>query len=401
MNRSDYDIDVSGPLVVGVPRETLPGERRVALCPDDVRTLSQLGLAVWIERGAGAGAGFTDDAYRGAGARVTDDRAELLGGAGIIAQVNTYPANPVAGGADLEVLHPGQTVVGMADPLGAASRVAELSSRFVVGFGLELLPRITRAQSMDVLSSMGMVSGYRAAVLAAARLPRCFPMSMTAAGTVHAARVLVIGAGVAGLQAIATARRLGAVVRAYDVRPAAREQVESVGGVFLSIDMDTAGSEDAGGYAREQGEDQLSRQRALLAQAVADSDVVITTAAIPGKQAPLLVTESMVASMAPGSVVVDLAAPRGGNCACTRPGVDTWVDDVLVMGPLNLPAEIPYHASRMYSRNLTSFLRHVVRENALHIDDADEITRGTLMCRDGQIVHARLRETLGMEPLPC
>lgn len=399
--KTHYEIDLIGPLVVGVPRETLPGERRVALCPDDVRTLSKLGMTLWIERGAGDGAGFGDAAYEQAGARVLADRAELLGGAGLLAQVNTYPANPSAGGAELEALHLGQAVVGLADPLGAAPRVAELSSRQVVGFGLELLPRITRAQSMDVLSSMAMVSGYRAAVLAAARLPKCFPMSMTAAGTVHAARVLVIGAGVAGLQAIATARRLGAVVRAYDVRPIAREQVESVGGVFLSLDLDTAGAEDAGGYARAQGEDQLARQRELLHQAVAESDVVITTAAIPGRPAPLLVTAESVAAMAPGSVIVDLAAPRGGNCACTEPGREVEVGGVVIMGPLNLPAEVPHHASRMYSRNLTSFLRHLVREQSLHLDAGDEIIRDTLLCRDGQVVHARLRETLGLEPLRC
>ncbi|HUH03409.1 MAG TPA: NAD(P) transhydrogenase subunit alpha [Kofleriaceae bacterium] len=401
MNRSHHEISIARPLVLGVPRETMPGERRVALCPDDARALADLGLTVRLERGAGAAAGFDDAAYRAAGAAVMSDRTDLFGGADIIAQVNTYPANPAAGARELEALHAGQAVIGLADPLGATPRVAELSARCVVGFGLELVPRITRAQSMDVLSSMAMVAGYRAAVLAAARLPRCFPMSMTAAGTVHAARVLVIGAGVAGLQAIATARRLGAVVRAYDVRPAAREQVESVGGVFVSLHLETGDSEDAGGYARAQGEEFLAQQRVLLAEVVADSDVVITTAAVPGQPAPVLVTREMVASMSQGSVVVDLAAPRGGNCECTRPGHDLEVDGVSVLGPLNLPADIPYHASRMYSRNLASFVRHLVRERALHIDDGDEITRGTLMCRDGEVVHARLRQTLGMEPLPC
>jgi H+-translocating NAD(P) transhydrogenase subunit alpha len=252
-----------------------------------------------------------------------------------------------------------------------------------------------------VLSSMAMVAGYKAVILAAERLPRCLPMFMTAAGTVKPARVFVIGAGVAGLQAIATAKRLGAVVRAYDVRPQVREQVESVGGSFVSLALDSDGAEGEGGYANDKGEEFYARQRAMMAEVVAGSDVVITTAAIPGRPAPVLVTSEMVRAMEPGSVVVDLAAPRGGNCAATVPGQEVVVDGVTVIGPLNIAASVPYHASRMYSRNLMAFLRHLVRERSLALDLADEITAGTLMCRDGEIVNARVRESLGMEPLPC
>ncbi len=380
-------------MIVGVPKETYAQERRVALIPDVLSTLDKAGVEVVVEAGAGAAAGYPDGEYEEKGAAIKT-RAELFERADTILQVRTYAANAEAGGADLEDLRPGQAVIGMADPLTALTEIEQLAQRRTTLFALELMPRITRAQSMDILSSMATVAGYKAVLLAAAELPRMFPLLMTAAGTLAPARVLVIGAGVAGLQAIATARRLGAVAMAYDVRPAVREQVESLGGQFVDLQLDSADSEDAGGYAKAQGEDFYRRQQEELAKVVAANDVVVTTAAIPGQQAPILITEAAVAAMAPGSLVVDLAAERGGNCALTRPGETVEAGDVKVMGPLNLPSTAPYHASQMYAHNITTFLRHLVEEGALKIDLEDEITRETLVTRDGEIVHPRVRELL-------
>ncbi|MGE5646627.1 MAG: NAD(P) transhydrogenase subunit alpha [Acidobacteriota bacterium] len=362
---------------VGVLRETFPGERRVAVVPLSVPALAKAGAQVVIERGAGAAAGFPDSEYEQKGARLVS-RDEAIGAAGVLLQIR-------AGG---QGVRSGQTVIGF----GEAYR--ELAAAGVTAFAMELMPRITRAQSMDALSSMATIAGYKAVLLAANALPRMFPMLMTAAGTIAPARVLVIGAGVAGLQAIATARRLGAVVSGYDIRPAVKEQIESLGARFVVLDLAAEAAQDQGGYARAMGEEFYRRQRELMGEVIAAHDVVITTAAVPGKKAPILVTAEMVARMAPGSVVVDIAAERGGNCELTRPGETVEANGVSILGPLNLPSTIPYHASQMYSRNITTFLAHLLKKGELTIDLADEITRETLVARAGEIVNARVRQAL-------
>lgn len=386
-------------MVVGVPEETRAGERRVAVVPKSVEKLRRDGLEVLLQRGAGTSAGFPDAGYESAGARLVDDRGELFAAADIVVQVNAPGANTDAGAADLELLRPGQLIVGLHDPLGAAEAVRRLAGTGATGFALELLPRISRAQPMDALSSQATVGGYRAALLAATRLPKLYPMMITAAGTVTPARVFVIGAGVAGLQAIATSRRLGAVVEAYDVRPAVREQVESLGARFVELALDTGETEAEGGYARAMDEEFYRRQRELMAEAVAGSDAVITTAAVPGKRSPLLLTEEAVRGMRPGSVIVDLAAAGGGNCELTRAGETVEAHGVTIMGPLNLPAEAPYHASEMYARNVSAFLGELVDDGELAIDDDDPIHADTLLTRAGEVVNLRVRELLGL-PAP-
>jgi NAD(P) transhydrogenase subunit alpha len=381
-------------MTVGVPKETYPGERRVALVPAAVPLLKKAALDVIIEAGAGLEAGFPDAAYAEKGARIVAGREVLFRTAEVILQVRAYGANPEAGRGDLRLLKAGQTVIGFFDPLGAPERVREAAATGATLFALELIPRITRAQGMDALSSMATIAGYKAVILAAEHLPKIFPMLMTAAGTLAPARVFVIGAGVAGLQAIATARRLGGVVQAYDVRPSVKEQVQSVGAKFVELPLETAGAEDTGGYARAFDESFYRRQRELMARVVAESDVVISTAAVPGERAPVLVTEPMVASMAPGSVIVDLAAERGGNCELTRPGQTVTAHGVTILGPLNLPATVPHHASQMYARNLAAFLVHLAKDGALAMDLEDAITRETLVARDGQVVHPRVLEKL-------
>lgn len=383
-------------LTVGVPKETFPGERRVAMTPRGIDLLSKAGLSSLVEAGAGDAAGFPDREYQEHGARLSSGRAEVFAAADIIVQVRTLGANPEAGRADLQLLRPGQVLIGFTDSLTAGAECAELAARGVTTLAMELMPRITRAQSMDALSSMATVAGYEAVLLAASALPRMFPMLTTAAGTIPPARVLVIGAGVAGLQAIATARRLGAVVSGYDVRAAAREQVESLGAKFVAMALESGQAEDQGGYAKALGEDFYRRQRELMTAVVRENDVVITTAAVPGKKAPVLITREMVAGMSPGSVIVDLAAERGGNCELTRPGKTVLEEGVQVFGPLNLPSEAPYHASQMYARNLAAFLKHLVKDGALPLDEGDEITRETMVTRDGQIVHPRVREAQGL-----
>jgi len=380
-------------MIVGIPRETLPGENRVAMVPAAAAQLVKAGLDVRVETGAGVAAGYPDEAYRDKGAVIVSSREDLFVAADVIAQVNGYGANPETGRSDLELMHEGQVVIGFCDPLGAAQRVAELAHRKVTGFAMELVPRITRAQAMDALSSMANIAGYKAVLLAAERLPKMFPLSMTAAGTIKPARVFVIGAGVAGLQAIATAKRLGAVVHAYDVRPAVKEQVQSVGGRFVELELETGEAEDAGGYAVEQADDFLRRQRELMAKVVRDSDVVITTAAIPGKKAPVLVTAEMVEAMSPGSVIVDLAATRGGNCELTD-GRETVAHGVTILGPADLASTVAYHASQMYANNLTKFLLHLVADGELNLDLEDEITASTMMCHGGSVIHQRIREAL-------
>lgn len=380
---------------VAVPTETLPGERRVALVPDSAAALIKRGMRVAVQAGAGTQAGFTDAAFQLAGAQIVADRGELFAGADVILMVRQLGANPTAGRDDLPLLKAGQTMIGFCEPLWDPRAAQELARCGVTVFSMELIPRITRAQSMDALSAMASIAGYKAVVLAAEHLPRMFPMSMTAAGTITPARVFVIGAGVAGLQAIATAKRLGALVRGYDVRPAVREQVESLGAKFVEMELEPGAAEDKGGYAKAMGEEFYRKQRELMARVVAEHDVVITTAAVPGKKSPMLVTGEMVQKMIPGSVIVDLAAERGGNCELTVPDQVTCVHGVTILGPTNLPATVPYHASQMYAKNISTLLLHMVKDGALHIDPGDEIIRETMVARDGEIVHPRVRELLG------
>ncbi|HVT61773.1 MAG TPA: NAD(P) transhydrogenase subunit alpha [Thermoanaerobaculia bacterium] len=386
-------------IVIGVTKETFAGERRVAMVPGALALLRKSGCELLLEAGAGEAAGYPDAEYTAKGGRVAGSRAEIYATAGVILQVRLLGSNPEAGRADLALLHAGQVVIGLADPLAAPESSRELAARGVTSFALELMPRITRAQSMDVLSSMATISGYKAVLLAANTLPRLFPMLMTAAGSITPARALVIGAGVAGLQAIATARRLGAVVSAYDVRPAVKEQVESVGARFVSMELDSSGSEDRGGYAKAMDESFYRRQRELMADVVKRHDVVIATAAVPGKKAPVLITRDMVAGMVPGSVIIDVAAERGGNCELTRPGETVVEGPATILGPLNLPSTVPGHASQMYARNAANFLAHLLRSGRSAIDaldTGDEITRETLVTHGGAVVHPRVRELLGM-----
>jgi NAD(P) transhydrogenase subunit alpha len=326
----------------------------------------------------------------------TASRAEVFGSADVVFQVLGHGANDRTGGEDLKLLRPGQGLIAFLRPLGSPETVKEIAATGALAFAIELLPRITRAQSMDALSSMSTVAGYKAVLLAASTVPRMFPMLMTAAGTVTPARVLVIGAGVAGLQAVATARRLGAVVSAYDVRPAVKEQVESLGARFVELPLETRDAEDAGGYARAQDESFYRRQRDLMARVAADSDVVITTAVVPGRTAPVLVTAGMVRDMAPGSVIVDMAAERGGNCELTRANETVVEHGVTIIGPVNLAGTVPYHASQLYARNIATFFLHLVKEGRLRLDLEDEITRETLLTREGAVAHPRVREALGL-----
>ncbi|MBE7559853.1 Re/Si-specific NAD(P)(+) transhydrogenase subunit alpha [bacterium] len=382
-------------MIVGVPRETFPGENRVALVPGVLAALTKHKWEILIEKNAGLAAGFRDQDYVDKGAKIAS-REEVFQKADIVLQVRALGANPEAGRADLPLLRKEQIVIGMMEPLTAGREAAALAERGATAFALELIPRITRAQSMDVLSSMATIAGYKAVLLAANHLPRMFPMLMTAAGTVTPAHVFVVGAGVAGLQAIASARRLGAKVEAYDVRPAVKEQIESLGGKFVELPIETGQAEDKGGYAKAMDEDFYKRQRELMLSVVAHSDVVITTAAVPGKKAPVLVTAEMVRAMAPGSVIVDLAAERGGNCELTRPGETVRAGEVTILGPLNVPATIPYHASQMFAKNVTNFLVNMItKQGEFNIDCNDEIVSETLVARGGQVVHPRVRETLG------
>ena len=380
---------------VAVVKEQFPGERRVALLPENVEKLIAAGYEVLVEEGAGEAAGIIDQNYADAGAAVTS-RSQLTG-ADVLVQVRSLGANTVNGVEDLELLNAGQLVIGMCDPLGNAEAIAELAQAGVSQIALEMVPRITRAQSMDVLSSMATIAGYRAVLHAAYQLPRMFPLNMTAAGTLSAARVFIIGAGVAGLQAAATAKRLGAIVSAYDVRPDCREQVESVGARFVELELEAEDAEDAGGYAKEQTEDFLTRQRAFMAEVASEHDIIITTAAIPGRQSPLLLTSDAVHGMGHGSVIVDLAAERGGNCAETQADQTIVVDGVTIMGPTNLPSEIPYHASQMFGNNVTNLLLHLISEEGeIELDLEDDIVAGCLISKEGEIVNQRIGDLLGV-----
>jgi NAD(P) transhydrogenase subunit alpha len=388
-------------MIVGVPRESFPGERRVALVPAAIPNLIKTGLEVVVEAGAGAAAGYPDADYTAKGAKIAADRAEVFRAADIVVQILCYGSNDKTGKADLPLFRNGQLLIGFLRPLGSIETIQEIASKGVTSFSVELMPRTTRAQSMDVLSSMGTICGYKAVVLAADTSPRIFPMLTTAAGTITPCRVFVIGAGVAGLQAIATARRLGAVASAYDLRPAAKEQVQSLGGRFVELPIEAKDAEDARGYARAQDETFYKRQRELLGKVVAESDVVICAAVIPGKKSPILVTKEMVASMAPGSVIVDLAGERGGNCELTRPGEIVVEHGVTIIGWFNLASTVPYHASQMYARNVTAFLQHLVKEGKLQLNMDDEIIRETMLTRGGEVVNARVREFFSLPALPA
>ena len=381
------------PITLGVPRETFPGERRVALTPRACEALQKIGIAVLIEENAGAAAGFPDRHYLDRGVRMTN-RADVFAAADLVTQVRSLGANPQAGLADLPLLHSGQVVIGFAEPLTSLQECAELATRKVSLFAMELIPRITRAQSMDALSSMATLAGYRAVILAASTLPKMFPMMMTAAGTIAPAKVFVLGAGVAGLQAIATSKRLGAVVSAYDVRPAVKEQVESVGAKFVTLDVQTGEAEDKGGYAKAMDEAFYRRQRELLTAVLREQDVVITTAAVPGLKAPVLITAEMAEAMPPGSVIVDIAAERGGNCELTRPGETFVHNGVTIIGPLNLPSALPRDASQLYSSNVSALIKLIAPKGDLVLNHEDQIVRETLVTHEGQVVNARVLELL-------
>jgi NAD(P) transhydrogenase subunit alpha len=373
-------------MIVGVVKETVPGERRVALIPDSVSKLIGSKLEVRVQSGAGSEAFYSDQAFEKAGARLVPDAEAVLSESDVIVKVQPPTLDEVG------QLKAGAILISFLQPSTNAEVVKELAKRRVTAFSLELVPRISRAQSMDALSSQANVSGYKAVLLAATRLGKFFPLLITAAGTVTPARVLVLGAGVAGLQAIATARRLGAVIYAYDVRPAVKDEVKSLGATFVELPLEA--QEGQGGYAREQSEEFLRRQRELIGEHVAAADVVITTAAVPGRRAPILVTKDMVAKMRPGSVVVDLAADSGGNVELTKPGEVVTVDGVVIDGTRNLPSTMPVHASQLFSRNVSTLLLSLVRDGQAKLDFTDEVVKGSCLTTGGELIHPRAKELL-------
>ena len=383
-------------MVIGVPAETYPNEQRVALIPALIPSLTKLGLEVLVEKGAGSKAGYPDTEYEKQGARISINRKELFTSANILVRVLALGANSDASHADAGLLHSGQVLVGLLNPLGSPETALELAKRGVTAFALELLPRISRAQSMDVLSSMATIAGYKAVLIAADNLKKMFPMMITAAGTITPAKVFVLGAGVAGLQAIATSRRLGASVQAYDVRPAVKEQVESLGAKFVELGIETKESETAGGYAKAMDEEFYRKQREMLSRVIAETDVVITTAAVPGKKAPVLITQDMVQAMRLGSVIIDVAAETGGNCELTSPGEVVEHNGVRILGPLNLPSTIPYHASQMYAKNITAFIQNLVKDGNLNLNTEDQIIRDTLLTHNGEVINPQVRQLLDL-----
>ena len=386
-------------MIVGVPKEIYPGERRVALTPVVVPMLAKAGLEVAIESGAGEKAGYPDAQYQEKGAKILSDRNSVFSQSDIVVQVLCHGANDKTGASDLQLMRKGQLLIGFLRPLASAESVQQIARTGVSAYAVELMPRTTRAQSMDALSAMASIAGYKAVVVVADELPRIFPMMTTAAGTITPSRILVIGAGVAGLQAIATAKRLGAVVSAYDVRPAVKEQVQSLGGRFVELPLETKDAQDAGGYAKAQDEAFYAKQRELLGKVIAESDAVITTAAVPGKKAPILVTEAMVKGMPLGSVILDLAAERGGNCELTRPGERTVQYGVTIIGPINLAGGAPFHSSQVYARILTAFLQNLVKDGKVRPPESDDIIRDTLLTQGGEVLNARVREMLDLPPL--
>jgi NAD(P) transhydrogenase subunit alpha len=387
-------------VIVGIPSEIKTGEKRVAMSPANVKTLTDRMVKVLIQKNAGSAAGYPDSEYKAAGAATIADRAEIFATADIILQVQSFGSNTENSDSDLALLRRGQLVIGMMDPLASPQAAKAVAATGASAIALELVPRISRAQSMDVLSSMATLAGYKAVLIGASASPRIFPMLMTAAGTLQPARVLIMGVGVAGLQACATAKRLGAVVEAYDVRPAAREQIISVGAKPIELDLDTGETEGAGGYAKEQGEDFLRRQRELMTEVVAQQDIIITTAAIPGAKSPILVTEEMVIAMKPGAVIVDLAAERGGNCDLTQQGTTIVAHDVIIVGPENVPSDLAYHASQMYGKNMQTLLELILDEGGdLKLNFDDEIVAGTVVAHDGDVPHTYMRKLLGLDEI--
>ena len=372
-------------MVVGVPTEKFPGERRVALVPELVPKLTKTGLEVLVQPGAGAAAGFSDPSYLERGARLDP---EIFQRADILLKVQPPTVDEIGR------MKEGSTLIGFLQPYTSAAEIRALAARKVTAFSMELMPRITRAQPMDALSAMSTISGYKAVLLAASRLPKFFPLLMTAAGTMTPARVLIIGAGVAGLQAIGTAKRLGAVVEAYDTRPAVKEQVESLGARFVELGLETEDAEDKIGYAKAQSEEFYKQQQQMMSRYVTGADVVITTALVPGRRAPILITAEMVQGMRPGSVIVDLAAEQGGNCALTEPGQEVVRHGVAIVGLTNLPSTVPLHASQMYARTVTNFLMHLLQDGRVHLDLNDELTRGPLVVHQGEILHAAVKARL-------
>jgi NAD(P) transhydrogenase subunit alpha len=379
---------------VGVPRETFPGERRVALTPKACDALIKAKFQAIVEHAAGLDAGFPDEEYAKRGVRL-GTRSEVFAAADVIVQARAGGANPGLGREDVALMRRGQMLIAFGDPLTSPSECVDLAEAGVAFFAMELVPRITRAQAMDALSSMASIAGYEAVLLAAAALPKMFPMMMTAAGTISPAKVLVLGAGVAGLQAIATARRLGAVVSAYDVRAAVKEQIESLGAKFVVLDMDGAAGEGTGGYAKAMDETFYRRQRELLTEVIREQDVVITTAAVPGRKAPILLTAPMAEAMAPGSVIVDIAAERGGNCELTRAGETILHQGVTIIGPVNMASLAPYHASQMYATNIVNLIKLMGKDGAIAINREDEIIRETLVTHEGKVVHPRVAALIG------
>lgn len=376
-----------GALSVGVPRETAPGERRVALIPDTVKKLTSSGVQVKVERGAGEASGHADEAYQAAGATIVPDAQQAFDAA-VVIKVQKPDAS------ELALLPRGSTLIALLQPMTNLDLVQQLADKNITAFSMDAIPRTTRAQSMDVLSSQATVAGYKAVLMAADTLPKFFPMLTTAAGSITPAKVLVVGAGVAGLQAIATARRLGAVVEAYDTRPVVKEQVESLGAKFVDIPVDTSDTQTAGGYAKEVSAETLRKQQEVLADHAAKSDVVITTAAVPGRAAPRLISKETVERMRPGSVIVDLAAETGGNVEVTRAGETVLHDGVAVMGQLNLPSTMPVHASQMYAKNIQNLLALLIKDGAFAPDYEDEIVKGTVITRGGEVVHEMTKQRL-------
>jgi NAD(P) transhydrogenase subunit alpha len=387
-------------VIIGIPSEIKTGEQRVAMSPANVQSLTDKSVKVLLQANAGSAAGYPDAEYTAAGATITANRKEIFASADVILQVQSFGSNNENSDVDLASLRKGQLVIGMMDPLASPQAAQAVAEKGASAIALELVPRISRAQSMDVLSSMATLAGYKAVLMGASAAPRIFPMLMTAAGTLQPARVLIMGVGVAGLQACATAKRLGAVVEAYDVRPAAREQILSVGAKPVELDLDTGESEGAGGYAKEQGEDFLRRQRELMTEVVAQQDIIITTAAIPGAKSPILVTEDMVKAMKPGAVIVDLAAERGGNCDLTEQGKTVVAHDVTILGPENIPSDLAFHASQMYGKNMQTLLELILDdEGNLSLDFNDEIVAGTVVAHQGEVPHAHMRKLLNLPEL--
>ncbi|BBD07047.1 Re/Si-specific NAD(P)(+) transhydrogenase subunit alpha [Desulfovibrio ferrophilus] len=381
-------------MILAVPKETYPGERRVALVPSAVPPLIKAGFTVLVEQDAGTAASCLDTDFKDKGAEIVPSRSDLFARADVILQVRSPGANPEAGAADIAMLREGQIVIGLTEPFTDPAISKAVAETGAVLFSMELIPRITRAQSMDALSSMATLAGYQAVLLAAGNLPKMFPMMMTAAGTIAPAKVFIVGVGVAGLMAIAQARKLGAVVEAYDVRPAVKEQVQSLGAKFVEMELEADDAEDKGGYAKAMDEDFYRKQRELMTRVVAANDVVITTAAIPGRAAPILVTEEMVKGMAPGSVIVDLAAVGGGNCELTRPDEVVEAHGVKIFGPTDLPSQMCIDASRMYAKNISALLLNMAEDGRVDIDKDDEVVAGTMVTRDGKVVHPMILEKL-------